>query len=282
MIVRWDGKRLRTYQAFRPSKSDGELTAVTAVTARDIWAVGVDGNVSGVPVAMHWDGKRWARVALPRIAAEARLNDIAAFAADDVWAVGWVGGNKTGPLVMHWNGRDWSVTNLRSLGGASELKALDGASPNDVWAVGTQNLNASSMTGYTELIVHWDGRQWKTVSHGDSFSYRTAIDATSARDIWSIGTIVDQNDFVLHWNGRREQVTYKVGAELGGLSDIAAVSPTNVFAAGDHIVHWDGKQWQLQPTPFLAARHTSIEDIDALSPTELWAVGTHIFAHYSR
>jgi len=192
VIVHWDGKRLRSYSAFKPSRRNGSyLTAISAVASDDVWAVGVDG---GKRVVMHWDGRAWKRVTTPRVRGNGGLNGIAAISSSDVWAVG---SDDNGALVMHWNGRAWSLTSLRGLVGSNTwLSEVAGASSHDIWAVGGRNIDLDS---WAPVSLHWDGRSWKHVGafdndpaagpvtgHMDGSSFN-AVDVSSRSAVWTLG-----------------------------------------------------------------------------------------------
>jgi hypothetical protein len=119
-----------------------QLTAVAAVSAADIWAVGYIGtpgvsySSQGAPqsttvqtLTEHWDGTAWSVVDAPDVAARDGvepwdvLTSIAAINTDDVWAVGvteWPLTYSMGtfvaaqPLVEHWNGTHWAIVNVPS------------------------------------------------------------------------------------------------------------------------------------------------------------------------
>ena len=240
----------------------------------DEWAVGSDGDS---PVAMHWDGRQWKRVQLPSLKG-ASLSDVVAIAGNDVWIVGTQGSR---PLTLHWDGAGWRVYDMSTVvRSPSELYAVDGVSATAVWAIGAKNTDMVQ-AGLEELILRWDGRQWKQASFGIGWSERDAIDAVSENDVWTLGqdlSYEDAGDYILHWDGRREtRFTHD------GPWGIAAASPTSGFAVGYYdIVHWDGTRWRVQPTAFLAQHDTHLEAVSAISGSEAWAVGDHIIARYSR
>jgi hypothetical protein len=129
-----------------------QLTAVTALSADDIWAVGsyeaaICCRAGTGPVIVHWDGQSWRRVPSPNIPGSARANSggieltgVSAVSAHDIWAVGVLG-------IEHWDGRRWRI--VRSPQGASGVAAI---SSHDVWAMGPN--------GYETLIQHWNGVRW--------------------------------------------------------------------------------------------------------------------------
>jgi hypothetical protein len=267
------------------------------VASDDVWAVGVDGQESGLlggrPVVMHWDGRAWKRAAIPRVQGVAFLSGIAAMSSSDVWAVGW---DENGALVMHWNGRAWSLVGLRGLVGSDTwLWAVDGASSHAVWAVGGVGEVPAP------LSLHWDGRSWKQVPAvsdacvecGDS-SVFSAVDVRATSQVWTLAAsylrMMSHPDVepVLRWDGRRQRIVYDYRGG-GDLRDLAAVSATDVWFVGGTtsgpglplIRHWNGRSWRIQRTPFDGLRGTTLEDVAALSATEIWAAGKHLIARFS-
>ncbi|MGI9007154.1 MAG: hypothetical protein ACR2FU_13335 [Streptosporangiaceae bacterium] len=94
---------------------------MTAVSARDIWAVGsyVPAG-TGVPyqhrtLTEHWNGSSWSIVPFPdpgghRLRSISPLSSVAAVSADDVWAVGTYTrpGQPRRTLIARWNGSTWT------------------------------------------------------------------------------------------------------------------------------------------------------------------------------
>ena len=88
-----------------------KLVAVSADAADDAWAAGACERAA----LEHWDGKRWALVALPSLPGRSSIfTGIAAVSPHDVWVVGHDQGSngKYAAIVLHWNGSRWST--LRS------------------------------------------------------------------------------------------------------------------------------------------------------------------------
>src|ERR1700733_1881252 len=94
--------------------SAGLLNAVAAVSAKNVWAVGCSGGCNGPDsLILHWNGKRWSKVAGPDPGAGlVETTAVSAVSASNVWAVGYAcdtAGCKTfKTLIVHWNGRKWS------------------------------------------------------------------------------------------------------------------------------------------------------------------------------
>lgn len=71
-----------------------------------------------------------------------------------------------------------------------------------------------------------------------------------------------------------------IGASL--LYEVAAISANDVWAVGLYyedtisvatILHWDGIQWNIAPTPNIDMRNAALYSVVALSTTNIWAVG---------
>src|SRR5262249_21911426 len=82
----------------------GGLTAITATSGTDIWALGA--NKDGELVA-HWDGEAWTVTNLLPAGVSDDLLSISAASPTDVWAVGWSEATRHSPqrgLVYHFDG----------------------------------------------------------------------------------------------------------------------------------------------------------------------------------
>ena len=100
VIVHWNGRSWRRVPSpnipgsARSNRGGIELSAISAVSAQDIWAVG--------PLRMeHWDGRNWRIVRSPQGA-----SGVAAISSHNVWAVGSHGYET---LLQHWNGIRWGI-----------------------------------------------------------------------------------------------------------------------------------------------------------------------------
>lgn len=118
-------------------------------------------------------------------------------------------------------------------------------SVDDAWAVG-YTWDVISGGGYSTLAAHWDGTSWTQVS----------------------GPVLTQTC----------ASTYTV------LRDIAAISSTDIWAAGETCAypnaqtlaeHWDGTSWTQIPTPNPGGRSgcAAFYGLTAISTDDVWAVG---------
>jgi hypothetical protein len=128
------------------------LTAVTAVSPTNVWAIGYATdtvNGSFLPyrtVVEHWDGVRWSLVTAPSPFNHPQLTGVSAVSATDVWAMGsgWndvaTGVPVATPIFLHFDGTRWSsVAPPANVGGGDNLlKGVSAvAATGDVWAVGS-------------------------------------------------------------------------------------------------------------------------------------------------
>jgi len=111
-------------------------------------------------------------------------------------------------------------------------------------------------------------------------------------DAWAVGTMWQTAlgnptiALVLHWNGTSwETPTVPVSLHVNTrLSAVAAISPTDVWAAGylwnqqtNHwrslVVHWDGTSWSIVPSPSPGTYLTWFTGLSAVASNDVWASG---------
>ncbi len=160
LVEHWDGRAWRLVaDAGLPATGFNHLTAVAAVSARDVWAVGRLYRHPN-PVIEHWDGTAWTEVTQPAHGYDSALQSLAVVSASDIWAVG--GTDVTNSLVDHWNGTAWSIVaspNSTAQNAQSFLAGVAALGPSNVWAVGSASVFGSPQT----LTEHWDGTGWSIV-----------------------------------------------------------------------------------------------------------------------
>src|SRR5579862_7982306 len=130
-----------------PSPSRGvsaSLSAVSATSARDAWAVGSYDTGSGFRTLIeHWNGSTWRVVPSvdPAVGRHetSTLGGVVAISASNAWAVGFYEKSTTSfrTLIEHWNGSKWSVVPSPNADpGENVLAAVAAVSSTDIWAVG--------------------------------------------------------------------------------------------------------------------------------------------------
>ncbi len=154
LILHWDGSQWRQVSAPGTASYD-DLYGVTAISADDVWAVGV---LDYQAAALHWDGSGWSRVDVP-LGSRTSLSAVGAGAGGDVWAVGQ---DAQGSVAVRWNGTKWNAIRLPQSGGTlrDDLRAVEVLGVDDVWLAGTSYRDGNP--GF--LVWHWDGTHWTQVS----------------------------------------------------------------------------------------------------------------------
>jgi hypothetical protein len=147
LVEHWDGTAWRVVAVPEPPQPDPAdpkgvgLTAVTAVSAHNVWAVGESGLIE------HYDGHTWRIVTGPRVPGDStgtRWAAVSARAADDIWVVGRFG---TVPLSAHWTGTAWQLVPVPT---GTTLDGVVAARTGGTTAVGT----TSTGTAARALILH--------------------------------------------------------------------------------------------------------------------------------
>jgi hypothetical protein len=110
------------------------------------------------------------------------------------------------------------------------------------------------------------------------------VSGSSASDVWSVGLdyVSKGRTFPLieHYNGSAwSLVPSAQPTQIGGLTDVAALSPTNAWAVGSGrapggplVEHYDGTSWAIVPTSLTNGGAPAA--MTAVSANDIWAVGT--------
>lgn len=289
-----------------PNTGTGFFSAVTAVSPRDVWAVGSSGiNTAAQPLAARWDGTRWRALAGPALAGSgptvfrpyadgAMFSAVAAVSANDVWAIGSspTAGDAR-PFIAHYKQGRWRLASSPDARPGTTLRAIAAVSAGDVWVVG-------DMGGTHTLAEHWDGHVWQVIPTPRLRGHDvllTGLTALSAHNIWAVGSTGSVSDgtrrgLVEHWDGRVWRVipTPQPGVVDDALSAVAASSATNVWAVGTSegndyqtgllVEHWDGRAWRVAPNPALPPTNDGLVAVAVRSPRDVWAAGGGAIAHW--
>jgi len=276
--------------------SSSNLSAVAAVSANDVWAVGSSGNQrSGAQTLIeHWNGSSWSVVTSANPGSIYNtLYGVTAISAANVWAVGYYV-NTTGvtqTLIEHWNGTSWSVVKSPSPAtGNNELFSVSAASASSIWTVGFLTNNTSQTPVDQTLIEHWNGSSWsvmKSPNPGSSSDHLNGVAAVSTSDVWAVGNGKTSSGKTLieHWNGSSWSVVTSPSPGSGGdLRAVAAVSAGNVWAVGYYspnsssiqtlVERWNGTSWQVVKSANIGTSPT-FSAVAAVSAHDIWAVGSY-------
>jgi hypothetical protein len=282
------------------------LTAVTALSADDAWAVGLwrSTPAGGGPLVLHWNGVDWTDVEPPetgQFGSEPSLTGIDAAPNGDVWIGGHV---RTGyptdqmPLVMRWRNGTWDSVETVTLRPQTEypfaarggqLDEVDALAPDDIWAVGLAAGMGDASATVLPLVVHWDGSAWTEAELppiANRWHHLLGVAAIAADDVWAVGEYRNigglYHGVTYHWDGAAwSHVWSPIEAMASGtLSDVVALGPDDVWAAGvgdsgPAMMHWDGSEWSLVPTPANMAGTLAV-----LAPDDIWAPGWNGYHHW--
>ncbi|MBO3745565.1 hypothetical protein J5X84_05735 [Streptosporangiaceae bacterium NEAU-GS5] len=134
---------------------DGASLYGVALTPKDGWAVGDDGNR---PLIMHQSGGGggWKTVKLPAVDG-GYLRDVYAQGAKHVVAVGGVySGGSIAPLIFTWDGKDWTRAALPIQ--KAELYGVTGDGQGRYWASGFDPAHAAQ-----PFLLVYDGKRWSVL-----------------------------------------------------------------------------------------------------------------------
>jgi hypothetical protein len=203
LVEHWDGTAWHVAIIPDPPGTES-LSTVVAVSAFDVWAVGIRTPTfkPARPFAMHWDGSAWSVVRMPTVQAKTTtLTDLAVVSSDDVWAVGssfeFSIPSLSSTLTEHWDGTRWSIVASADTGrdDADGLAAVASVAAGDVWAVGGYIRHQQEQV----LTEHWDGSRWAIVPAPPAFVIHGAA-AAASDDVWAVGWNISHS-VIEHWNG---------------------------------------------------------------------------------
>jgi len=276
LIEHWNGTNWSIVPSPNPTGSTFSLlSAVTAISASNIWAVGYYSNSSNVDETLteHWNGTSWSIVSSPNVtgASANLLNGVTALSASSIWTVGEYFNSSSAlyqTLIEHWNGTNWRI--IPSPNVASDTNFLDGvaaASAKEVWAVGE---SFSLFTPAKTLIEEWNGTSWSLVpspNPSSNASILFAVAAVSANDVWAVGDGYNSqgtsdNTLTEEWNGTSWSIVRSpnpAGATNSVFNAVAVVSATDIWAVGTAFIsssntretlteNWNGTSWSLVPS----------------------------------
>ena len=288
----WDGSKWR--QTLIPA-SARTLTAVSIVTANDVWAVGVNSTI------IHWDGISWVAPAVLPSGIDSIFSVFLLPGGLDGWAVGRnAAGNA---VILRWSGAwptgAWSsvlapvgALDLRGVALSSSIQGWavgrggtilkwDGAgwtlitpspTPLDLFSVSIVGASDAWAVGASSTIIHWNGASWTgPLGASTSIAYH-AIQMTGASDGWIAGNLNNGEGLLLRWDGVAwSPVRSYVTVNLNGIDVSLLIGGAVGASVGDAetIIKWNGSSWFAQTSPTFI----NINDVYLVSTNDGWAVG---------
>lgn len=248
-----------------PSPDFNQLYGTSAISPRDIWAVGADDNGAGgsfQALTEHWNGSAWSVVPSPNVgSSDYELDGVAAVASNDVWAVGTYYGTPAQTLTEHWNGRAWSVVPSANPGSANNyLNSVTAVSSNDVWAAGTYHVDDAYGPALVTLIEHWNGRVWSAVTSANKYPEGAANELNAITSVSRDGDNMHRDDL------------WAVGIACSPYTD-CILNGTGTFQT--MIEHWNGSTWSVVASPNYGTYQTRLNSVSGTSANDVWAVGGH-------
>ena len=143
LVEHWNGSNWSAVHSPNPGSRSNVLNGVTAVSARDLWAVGTlsNGTNDNEALTERWDGMQWSVIPNPNLGTFAFLYGVTAVSASNVWAVGTYYNNINGDqeaLIEQWDGTQWSFVNspLPEFNGVFLVSVAQTPGTAQLWAVG--------------------------------------------------------------------------------------------------------------------------------------------------
>jgi hypothetical protein len=252
LVEHWDGTAWARVQSPTPKGRNQTLTGISAVAADDIWAVGRYSalDLSQRTLILHYDGRRWHRVASPNVGDTSTLSSVTTISSEDAWAAGSYFDAKARsypPLLLHWDGSDWTRVKEAAPGGqrSTGLTGISADTATDIWASGWRPRGHG-------FVEHGDGQSW-SFADAPAGPALFGVSALTATDVWTVGKAYQGGRAVAeHWDGVTWTVDDRLFAGDAYLSAVDALAAGDVWAVGAYadgsrsrtlLMHFDGQGW---------------------------------------
>lgn len=264
LVLHWNGLNWSVVPSPNPGSGGTELIGVRALSDRDVWAVGQQGQgISPHAVILRWNGTQWTQVPVPAAVATALvggphgqgngINAIAPTSLSSAFAaVTYLfalpqghGAFFSGRALRFSRGR-WARSG-NFIG--APMFAVAAVSQRDAWTVGYY-CKGNRCPPFQPAPAHWNGRRWRPIpSSGPGDARLDHIAARSSHNVWATGTCTGHcSVLVLRWNGQRWSRIPGPSSPITRLISISPVSLTEAWAigtttSGTALVHWTGRSW---------------------------------------
>lgn len=169
-----------------------ELSAVSAVSASDIYAVGYysTNNNPYQTLIEHFNGSKWSIIASPNAGTtHDYLSGVATISATNVYAVGnsFTLDSQGKALIEHFNGSKWNIVQSPSPGTLTALSSVAAASASSIYAVGYSFTGTPSINS---VIEYYNGVKWSVVSSpnpGQENFLSGTVRVPGTSQFWAVG-----------------------------------------------------------------------------------------------
>jgi hypothetical protein len=180
-----------------PSNLPGGLSDVSAVSARNVTAVGHDGVAGDTkPLVEHFNGASWTREPVVTSGTTGQvLYSTSTPSASARWAVGTQSGTAAQQTLSDRDaGSGFAQVNPKNVSTSQPniLYGVAGTGKSAAWAVGRRD--AASTLNHRVLAEHYSGGKWTIVSPANVNSRSTLlydVASTSNRNVWAVGYYSD-------------------------------------------------------------------------------------------
>ncbi len=262
LILHWNGARWSRVSSQGPqaAPTGSQLTSVSAVSARDAWAVGFyfpPNGESESSVVLHWNGVRWSRVSSANPTAFNALYGVSAGFDRAAFAVG---ADQNGTLLERWNGTSWVKRAAPNPNSLSSFTGVSAASGSNAWVVGA-GTHRGTIAPKT-LVAHWTGTKWTQIASPSPGADSSLMGVSALRSsAWAVGYFywrkVKEVPLIVRCTtaGCNKVPAPNPGGSTGTqLNGVSAVSRSDAWAVAsidlvepDYsrtvILHWNGTKW---------------------------------------
>ncbi len=214
-VLHWNGRRWSAHRLVPKADLPGEITGITAVSSRDVWVFGASGAWGGIGT-WHYNGRTWAKVALP--GGYPDLLAGSALSAASIWGV--TRGIGVPNHVEHYNGRRWRIVSSPALRDAGTFTAVVAESPGDVWAAGV----VPASGGRTANVLFRLSRgRWtrKAIPHGAWPVLPSSLISDGHGGLWLLAGFSGPQ-YLMHLSSAgkwsRTLITVRRGEQVSGLA----------------------------------------------------------------
>ncbi len=216
-ILHWNGLH---WSVAKHLNGSGELTGITAVSPRDVWAFGANGAIGGLGT-WHFNGRTWKKVT----GNGGLISAASALSATSIWAIS---GTPLQSAILHYNGTRWRRLTATPLAGIAATGVLP-MSPSNVWVSGT-----TGNSHITSWLIHFGGRQWTRIKVPWPVAGLGHLIPDGQGGLWAAAESNSGSPLDLHLSrsGRWSRIAAPAGADFGIEAQALIPGTTSLWAVG--------------------------------------------------